>query len=60
MKIDKAIEILETLGTDVQNITSSDYLEAEKLGIEALKVIKGSRGVRSVIIAPLLPGETKD
>ena len=58
MKLSKAIQILELYGVVDDSSTWQDYLDAQKLGIEALKSIQVSR-TRPVPynIAPL-PGET--
>jgi len=58
VKLERAIEILEKEEEDTFMGSEKEWKAAVKLGIEALKIIKGSRGVCSVIIAPPLPGET--
>lgn len=56
----KAIEIQAKFINDPAITHLYDLKDAMKLGIEALKVIAGTRAVGSVIISPLLPGETED
>ncbi len=60
MTIDKAIEILTqyTKGTDMLYLP--DFLDALKLGIEALKRVQLQRGIWGMKQDALLPGETED
>jgi len=60
MTIDEAIEVLKTFHDKSACYLDATSANAFQLGIEALKVIRGSRQVGSVIIAPLLPGETEE
>ncbi|KKK51155.1 hypothetical protein LCGC14_3117790 [marine sediment metagenome] len=60
MKLDEAIEIKETeLDGSVEH-TEEELLEAEKLGIEALKGIQYTRDHLDSKEYNPLPGETKD
>ena len=60
MKAKKAVEILEGLPHTLNNDPDYEQREAIKLGAEALKIVVSSRQVGSVIITPLLPGETPE
>ena len=60
MKINEAIEILMEEQKHHHSLSTERISKAILLGIQALKVIKGTREVGSVIISPLLPGETTD
>ena len=59
MTIDKAIEILEDYYNRLPRGVNDDYVDAIKLGIEALKSIKATREAYNETIWPLLPGETQ-
>lgn len=59
MKIDKAIEILETDHTKPVSHTVKDYLDALKLGIEALKRCQHNYLSPQRADLRLLPGETE-
>ncbi len=59
MTIDEAIKELQNWNSQTFETHFVTFSKAQQLGIEALKVIKGSRRVGSVIISPLLPGETE-
>jgi len=58
MKIDKAIELLETAkeGFPLGNV--EQYFVAMELGIEALKAIKNYRQLPAYSTLRILPGET--
>ena len=60
MTIDKAIEILTqyTKGTDMLYLP--DFLDALKLGIEALERVQLQGDPDGCITPALLPGETED
>jgi hypothetical protein len=59
MKIERAIEVLAH-APSAQNPTAvTDYFEAVKLGIEALKQVMESRFDPSTWAPQPLPGETK-
>ena len=60
MTIDEAIEILELNVSDSLQTASSDYLNAARLGIEALKHQKSCPYFEYQAKDELLPGETKD
>lgn len=59
MTIDEAIKQLNLEARDRLGYCDYARFRAIQLGIEALKVIKRSRRVGSVIISPLLLGETE-
>jgi len=61
MNIDKAIKELEliTSGTELEPPYNDVTFKAVKLGIEALKRVKGNRLYPQPIVYPLLPGERK-
>ena len=58
MLLKEAIEILSNHGVKPKNTTWGDYLEAVKLGVEALKFYEELRRTQGVRIAFRLPGET--
>jgi len=59
MKIDKAIEIL-TMATGKGGIaTDDDYIDAQKLGCEALKHVGNMRISPCTTADEILPGETE-
>jgi len=60
MTLDKAIEILDLITDTPPSGANQDFVDAVKLGIEALKRIKDRRDLRTGWEAQLLPGETKD
>lgn len=60
MLLDKAIELLKLYERAAYTIPFDDFLEATKLGIEALNRVKQSRELGWVHQRELLPGETKD
>jgi len=60
MKIDKAIEILDYYRTSDCVHLTPDARDALKLGIEALKRVKGLRRFWGKDINLKLPGETED
>jgi len=60
MQIDEAIETLETEISTWPREDTGDYYDSIKLGIEALKFIRGSRGKPKGPVPTLLRGETKD
>ena len=60
MKLDEAIEIKETeLDGSVEH-TEEELLEAEKLGIEALKFVRRYRPFVYPEVKKQLPGETEE
>ncbi|MBA7591486.1 hypothetical protein ES708_33644 [subsurface metagenome] len=59
MKPAKAIEILKDAAHFDFPADSSDFMEATKLGIEALKRIQNARNIGYSVPASLLPGETE-
>ena len=60
MTIDEAIKILAILDHGDTAEIEDTWLDALKLGIEALKRIKGGRSWLFPRASDLLPGETKD
>ena len=60
MKIDKAIEINESLLDGTYDHRDEDMEDALKLGIEALKAIRDVRPTGYGAIDEPLPGETED
>lgn len=60
MKIEKAIEVLETLLTPDPQFSPELRKDAVRLGIEALKAMKNARSLVSRKAYRLLPGETED
>ena len=60
MNLAKAIEIKELAGNtgEVENV--QDYVEADKLSVEAMKRIKEYRKRYSMTKPQLLPGETEE
>jgi len=60
MTIDKAIELLDQDTSGVDFVNYSKLVDAEKLGIEALKAWREHRKAMSHPKNWLLPGETKD
>lgn len=57
MTIDKAIKTLSEMLSGCKNPQFTDYSDALKLGVEALKYVKGNR---SRISNVFLNGETKE
>lgn len=60
MTLDEAIINLLTLHKVLSGDTDPIFLDAIKLGIEALKVIKDARTIDTHLVFVDLPGETKD
>ncbi|MBA7534647.1 hypothetical protein ES705_26896 [subsurface metagenome] len=60
MKIEKAIETLQTFRDEGDKDLPQDVEPAIQLGIEALKAWSGFRGIGSLMSPMLLPGETED
>lgn len=60
MKIEKAIEIMEDLITDLPQLSPDDRREAIILSTEATKAYKAGREGWLKFFSPLLPGETKE
>ncbi len=60
MKLEKAIEIVETCHGHGGIAHNKDYINAQKLLIEAGKRIKERRYLNTGSWLPLLPGETKE
>ncbi len=60
MYISKAIEILNHYPDPDEIYSDPDFMDAIKLGIEALKRVKGNRLYPQPDVYPLLPGETED
>lgn len=60
MRIDEAIKSLQKDIDDPGSVDIIDVNEAEKLGIEALKLEKWRRGTIPSPVVILLPGETKE
>ena len=60
MKLEKAIEILERPCGQSSGLTLKEILEAEKLGIEALKFIEGLRAGFPRDMWKRLSGETEE
>ena len=60
MKLEKAIEILNTIYDDIDLGFLDDDLYALKLGIEAMRRVKGLRLYDVGPVQVLLPGETKE
>ncbi len=60
MKIEKAIEIQELYVNHLPPGVREDFIDAEKLGIEALKREKERREYTVFRIPTLLPGETEE
>jgi len=60
MKLDKAIELLNTAKEGWPVGDSEDYYKALELGIEALKRVKLNRGYELRVHPLLLLGETED
>lgn len=58
MKLREAIEILKDWGVISKPQVDQDLLDAVKLGIEALKLIKKQRAIPDYDSGYLLPGET--
>jgi len=61
MRLDRAIEVLEGRVACLFEGTEEDWVEAQKLGIEALKRVKGDRLVYPLgsFSSSRLSGETK-
>ena len=59
MKLDTAIEILNTFTFSSNHTSQNDVNEAIELGIEALGYIKRSRVFQTYPVNEILPGETK-
>lgn len=60
MKITKAIELLQQDIDDHGSLPLEDICEAEKLGIEALMIIKLERLISNFKYYVKLPGETDE
>jgi len=60
IKIDKAIEVLAQYPRDEGVDDLNEFLEALKLGIQALKRVKTEREVWETHFGSWLPGETKE
>ena len=60
MTIDGAIKILSTMTKGYDSLGIQDVVDAQKLGVEALKAINLQRQDRKSYSIPLLPGETED
>lgn len=60
MTLHEAIETLEYHRAAVADVAGSDYANALKLAIEALKEIHRNRPIFAPKNIHLLPGETKD
>jgi len=60
MDLPKAIEILTINALEEGTFLPPDYIEALKLGIEALRRIKECRLADHMIAEDWLPGETKE
>jgi len=60
MKIDEAIEILQTYDKEVDIPPIPDFKDALKLGIEALRCLEGLRNLPYGSPLPPLPSETKE
>lgn len=60
MKLAKAIEILDNHGLKPEDATWGDYLDAVKLGTEALKLEMKRRNFGIPYEEDLLPGETEE
>ena len=60
MNLPKAIQILSNHGLKPVNTTWGEYLEALKLGIEALKAIERHRKTELQARWLVLPGETEE
>lgn len=60
MKLEKAIEILEDLKDGLDLPLMKDTEDAIKLGIEALRCLKGLHNLPYGSPLPPLPGETKE
>lgn len=59
MTINEAIKILNRVADDPGSCDIHDVIEAELLGIEALKWINQWRGINSPLSNVRLPGETE-
>ncbi len=60
MTIDEAIKIKQKYQYILQDASLPELIEADNLGIEALKAIRGDRNFGEPFFTKLLPGETKD
>lgn len=60
MYIQKAIEILEAACNHEERFNEEELWDAQKLGIEALKVYTGLRYTLDIHAHQLLKGETKN
>ncbi len=60
MKLEKAIEILQYHSERNADIAGSSWANALKLGIEAMRRVKGLRLYDVGPVQVLLPGETKE
>ena len=60
MTIDKAIEILETHQCDMPRDKVPDLIDAIRLGIEALNIVKQLKNWKIVFGDQKLPSETED
>ena len=60
MKLEKAIKYIQEMADCGEFIRSRGYLDALKLGIEALKALKAGREGRKYEFYAPLPGETEE
>lgn len=60
MRIEEAIEIKETYLKGNEAVDHYEHLEADRLSIEALKMVKEQRCTAQRIIHRPLPGETNE
>ena len=60
MTLEKAIEILSDSAYRGMTTFHQDFKDAQKLGIEALKVVHKLRHLECLDSTILLPGETKE
>lgn len=60
MTIEQAIKILQDTESTYQHRDWEDYIDAVKLGIEALERVQFNQTSRGAILIGLLPGETKE
>ena len=60
MTIDQAIEILSNSANSGMTTFNQDYKDAQRLGVEALKVVREMRGFAEGWRPTKLPGETKE
>ena len=60
MTIDKAIETLSDSANRGMTTFDQDYKDAQRLGIEALKLLQQQRTYLVHALYPTLPGETEE